>query len=108
MPFDSAAVSASAPPAHRMEDVVYRHAVSTGVLFLTAGALPHDTLGMETARFILRIAGAGFGLYTLTMMILLVTGAIIRHFGTQERPSPTVRVPEPAVRAQASGRRNVT
>lgn len=73
---------------------MYGHAASASVLFLTSGALPHDTLGMETARFILRIAGAGFGVYTLALVVLFFAGAIIRHFGTGQRPSPTLGAPE--------------
>ncbi|WP_407988084.1 hypothetical protein [Kitasatospora sp. CMC57] len=53
--------------------------------------------GAGIARLLLQVAGAGFGLYTVACLVLLVVGLVARHRRSRQVPP----APEPAVHTVA-------
>ncbi|GAA1136943.1 hypothetical protein GCM10009664_02230 [Kitasatospora gansuensis] len=59
--------------------------------------MPSGMSGAGIARFLLQVAGAGFGLYTVVCLGLLVFGLVVRHRRDRRRP------PEPDATAHSAG-----
>ncbi|MER5865335.1 hypothetical protein [Kitasatospora sp. NPDC002040] len=64
---------------------------TSGLCYSAASVMPTGMSGAGLARLLLQVAGAGFGLYTVTCLVLLATGLVLRH----RRSRPVPPGPEP-------------
>ncbi|GAA3040156.1 hypothetical protein GCM10020229_59140 [Kitasatospora albolonga] len=74
---------------------------SSGVCFSAASVLPSGASGSELARLLLEIAGAGFGLYVVVGLLLLLYGLVVRHRRSRQGPAEPHAVPSEVAGATA-------